>query len=89
MDESDWRNGQIVSKLPHHSYEIETENGNVLKVKLLMYLVACMLLKRATHHDAFTAAQPTYLHSLIIVQPPHGTCYSSVVTLSQPPTSFL
>jgi len=34
-------------------------------------------------------AQPNYLHSPISVQPPRGTRSSSVVTLSQPPTSSL
>ena len=28
-DYPDWRKGQIVSKLPHRSYEIETEDGSV------------------------------------------------------------
>jgi len=32
-------------------------------------------------------AQPSYLHSLISVQPPRATRSSSVVTLSRPPTS--
>ena len=31
--------------------------------------------------------QPTYLHSLITVEPPRGVLSSSVVTLSRPPTS--
>ena len=38
-------------------------------------------------YKALTTAQPSYLHSLISVQPPHGTRSSSVVTLSRPPTS--
>ena len=38
-------------------------------------------------YEASTTAQPTYLHSLISVQPP-GTRSSSVVTLSRPPTSL-
>jgi len=38
-------------------------------------------------YKALTTAQPTYLHSLISVQPPRATRSSSVVTLSQPPTS--
>ena len=39
-------------------------------------------------YKAFTTAQPsyTYLYSLITVQPPRGTRFSSVVTLSRPPT---
>jgi len=40
-------------------------------------------------YKALTTAQPTCLHSLITVQPPRGTCSSSVVTLSRPPTSSL
>ena len=36
---------------------------------------------------ALATAQPTYLHSLISVQPPRATRSSSVVTLSRPPTS--
>jgi len=39
-------------------------------------------------YKALTTAQPTYLHSLITVQPPHGTRSSSVTTLSRPPTSL-
>ena len=35
-----------------------------------------------------TTAQPTYLHSLITVQPIRGTRFSSVVALSRPPTSL-
>ena len=38
-------------------------------------------------YKAPTTAHPTYLHSLISVQPPCATSSSSVVTLSQPPTS--
>jgi len=38
-------------------------------------------------NKALTTAQPTYLHSLISVQPPRATRSSSVVTLSRPPTS--
>jgi len=38
-------------------------------------------------YKALTTAQPTYLHSLISVQPPRATGSSSVVTLSRPPTS--
>ena len=38
-------------------------------------------------YKALTTAQPTYLHSLISVQPPRATRSSSVVTLSRPPTS--
>ena len=33
-------------------------------------------------YKALTTAQPIYLHSLITVQPPRGTCSSSVVTVS-------
>jgi len=33
-----------------------------------------------------TAAQPSYLHNLITLQPPRSTRSSSVVTLSLPPT---
>jgi len=39
-------------------------------------------------YKALTTAQPTYLHSLISVQPPRATRCSSVVTFSRPPTSF-
>jgi len=39
-------------------------------------------------YKALTTAQHTYLHSLISVQPPRATRSSSVVTLSQPPTSL-
>ena len=38
-------------------------------------------------YKALTTAEPTYLHSLITVQPPRGTRPSSVVTLSRPPTA--
>jgi len=38
-------------------------------------------------HKALATAQPTYLHSLISVQPPRATLSSSVVTLSRPSTS--
>jgi len=39
-------------------------------------------------YKTLTTTQPTYLHSLISVQPlPHATRSSSVVTLSRPPTS--
>ena len=38
-------------------------------------------------YKALTTAQPTYLHSLISVQPTRATRSSSVVTLSRPPTS--
>ena len=38
-------------------------------------------------YKALTTAQPTYLDSLISVQPPRATRSSSVVTLSRPPTS--
>jgi len=38
-------------------------------------------------YKALTTAQPTYLHSLISVQPPRVTRSSSIVTLSRPPTS--
>ena len=44
------------------------------------------LLKINTY-KALTTAQPTYLHSLISVQPPRATRSSSVVALSRPPTS--
>ena len=36
-------------------------------------------------YKTLTTAQPTYLHSLISVQPPRATRSSSVVTLSPPP----
>ena len=39
-------------------------------------------------YKALTTAQPTYLHSLISVQPPRATRSSSVVTLFRPPTSI-
>ena len=38
-------------------------------------------------HKALATAQPTYLHSLISVQPPRATLSSSVVTLCRPSTS--
>ena len=38
-------------------------------------------------YKAHTTAQPTYLHSLISVQPSHATRSSSVFTLSRPRTS--
>ena len=38
-------------------------------------------------YKTLITAQPTYLHSLISVQPPRATRSSSVVTLSPPPTS--
>ena len=38
-------------------------------------------------YKALTTAQPTYLHSPISVHPTRATRSSSVVTLSQPPTS--
>ena len=38
-------------------------------------------------YKALTTAQPTYLDSLISVQPPRATRSSSFVTLSRPPTS--
>ena len=47
-------------------------------------IFSCNLSK---HCQALTTAQPTYLHSLISVQPPRATRSSSVVTLSLPPTS--
>ena len=37
-------------------------------------------------YKALTTAEPTYLHSLISVQPPRATSSSSIVTLSRPPT---
>jgi len=43
---------------------------------------------RSLTYKALTAAQPTYLHSLISVQTPRATCSSSVVTLCRPPISF-
>jgi len=38
-------------------------------------------------YKALTTAQPTYLHSLISVQPPRATRSSSVVNVSRTPTS--
>jgi len=38
-------------------------------------------------YKTLATAQPTYLHSLISVQPTRATRSSSVVTLSRPPTS--
>ena len=38
-------------------------------------------------YKTLATAQPSYLHSLISVQPPRATRFSSVVTLSRPPTS--
>ena len=38
-------------------------------------------------YKTLATAQPSYLHSLISVQPPPATRSSSVVTLSRPPTS--
>jgi len=38
-------------------------------------------------YKTLTTAQPSYLHSLVSVQPPRATRSSSVVTLSRPPTS--
>ena len=38
-------------------------------------------------YKALATAQPTYMHSLISVQPPRATRSSSVVTLSRPPRS--
>jgi len=40
-------------------------------------------------YKTLATAQPTYLHSLISVQPPRATRFSTVVTLSRPPTSSL
>jgi len=37
-------------------------------------------------YKVLTTAQPSYLHNLISLQPPHSTRSSSVVTLSRPPT---
>jgi len=37
-------------------------------------------------YKVLTTAQPSYLHNLISLQPPRSTCFSSVVTLSRPPT---
>ena len=37
-------------------------------------------------YKVLTIAQPSYLHSLITLQPPRSTRSSSVVTLSRPPT---
>jgi len=42
--------------------------------------------KLSLTYKTLTTAQPTYLHSLISVQPPSATRSSSVVTLSRPPT---
>jgi len=39
-------------------------------------------------HWKYDRVQSVYLHSLITVQPPRGTRFSSVVTLSRPPTSY-
>jgi len=38
-------------------------------------------------YKTLTTAQPSYLHSLISVQPPRATHSSCIVTLSRPPTS--
>jgi len=38
-------------------------------------------------YKVLTTTQPPYLHHLISVQPPRSTCSSSMVTLTQPPTS--
>jgi len=38
-------------------------------------------------YKVLTAAQPSYLHNLITVQPPRSTRSSSLVTLARPPTS--
>ena len=38
-------------------------------------------------YKTLATAQPSYLHSLISVQPPRATRSSSVATLSRPPTS--
>ena len=43
--------------------------------------------KLSLTYKTLTTAQPTYLHSLISVQPPRATRSSSIVTFSRPPTS--
>jgi len=40
-------------------------------------------------YKVLTTVQPSYLHSLISLQPPRSTRSSSVVTLSRPPTISL
>ena len=45
------------------------------------------LLSLTYKNKTLAIAQPSYLHSLISVQPPRATRSSSVVTLSRPPTS--
>ena len=39
-------------------------------------------------YKVFTTTQPSYLHNLITVQPPHSSRSSSLVTLTRPSVSF-
>ena len=64
-----------------------TYNGRLIVslVRSIEYRIIGYKLLSLTY-KVLTTAQPSYLHNLISLQPPHSTHSSSVVTLSRPPT---